>query len=31
MELYERAKPGYHPVAITAVDRVFEAAREDGS
>ena len=31
MELYERAKPGYHPVAITAVDRVFEAARGSGS
>lgn len=27
MELYERAKLGYHPVAIIAVDRVFEAAR----
>jgi leukotriene-A4 hydrolase len=31
MELYERAKPGYHPVAITAVDRVFEAAQGGGS
>jgi aminopeptidase N len=30
MELYERAKPGYHPVAITAVDRVFEATQGGG-
>ena len=30
-ELYERAKPAYHPVAITAVDRVFEAAQGDDS
>jgi hypothetical protein len=31
MELYEKAKPGYHPAAITAVDRVFEAAHGGGS
>ena len=30
-ELYERAKPGYHPLSITAVDRVFEAAQGGGS
>ncbi|NIM63562.1 MAG: aminopeptidase, partial [Acidobacteria bacterium] len=27
MELYERAKPLYHPISVAAVDRVFEAAR----
>ena len=29
--LYERAKPGYHPVAITAVDRVLAAVQGNGS
>ena len=27
-ELFDRAKSGYHPVSITAVERVFETARE---
>jgi hypothetical protein len=30
-KLYERAKPGYHPVAVTSVDQVFEAADGGGS
>ena len=25
--IFERAKPGYHPMSVAAVDRVFEAAR----
>ncbi len=29
--LYERAKPAYHPVSITAVDNVLAAARGAGS
>jgi len=29
-EIYDRAKPGYHPVAVIAVDRVFEAAAGTG-